>query len=142
MTEFNTSPRFVTADDYFNYTGKDLNAELQSNENESNKADLFLKNIEDELMARIDRISFRVYDYDNLPKYQAECFRRAIIQQAYYVLRNSELSSDSGYDLEKGVIIPRATLEEIMLSPAAKDTLISCGLLNHVIRNRRRYLNF
>ena len=110
MTEFNTSPRFVTADDYFNYTGKDLNAELQSN--------------------------------DHLPKYQADCFRRAIIQQAYYVLRNSELSSDSGYDLEKGVIIPRATLEEIMLSPAAKDTLISCGLLNHVIRNRRRYLNF
>ena len=99
MTEFNTSPRFVTSDDYFNYTGKDLNAELQSNENESNKADLFLKNIEDELMARIDRISFRVYDYDNLPKYQADCFRRAIIQQAYYVIRNSELSNDSEYDL-------------------------------------------
>ena len=61
MTEFETSPKFVTPDDFFNYTGRDLRAILKPNDNISNSAELFFKNIEDDLMFRVDKLSFRLY---------------------------------------------------------------------------------
>ena len=139
MTEFVTAPRFVTPNDYFNYTGQDLNKILRANENDSNKANLFLKNVEEDLMFRVDHLSFRLYRWENLTDYQLECLRRAIIKQAEYVIRNSDIMTDSGYDVEKGKIISRSELEEIALCVPAKDALQACGLLNHVIMNYRRY---
>ena len=139
MTEFGTSPKFVTPDDFFNYTGRDLRAILKPNDNISNSAELFLKNIEDDLMFRVDKLSFRLYPWDNLCQYQLDCMKRAVIKQAEYVLRNSDIMTDSGYDIEKGRIISRAELEEIALCPATIDALNACGLLNHVIRNHPRF---
>ena len=139
MTEFTTAPKFVTPDDFFNYTGRSLDAILQPNENESNKSNLFLKNVEEDLMFRIDHLSFRVYKWDNLTEYQLSCLKRAIIKQAEYVLRNGDLMTDSGYDIEKGKVITRAEIEEIGLCVPATDALQSCGLLNRVIKNYYRY---
>lgn len=139
MTEFTTAPKFVTPDDFFNYTGRSLDAVLQPNENESNKSNLFLKNIEEDLMFRVDHLSFRVYKWDNLTEYQLSCLKRAIIKQAEYVLRNGDLMTDSGYDIEKGKVITRAEIEEIELCVPATDALQSCGLLNRVIKNYHRY---
>ncbi len=139
MTEFTTAPKFVTPDDFFNYTGRSLDAILQPNENESNKSNLFLKNVEEDLMFRVDHLSFRVYRWDNLTDYQLNCLKRAIIKQAEYVLRNGDLMTDSGYDIEKGKVITRAEIEEIGLCVPATDALQSCGLLNRVIKNYHRY---
>lgn len=136
-----TTPRFVTPSDFFNYTGKDLNAELQDNDNNSNKANIFLMQIEDRLLARIDNASFRVYSWDNLSDFQKECLQKAIITEAQYILRNSDLFTDSGYDLEKGEIISIEKLQKISICKSAIDFLQQCGLYNHVIMNRHRWLS-
>lgn len=139
METFRTSAKFVKSSDYFNYFGKDLAVELDVNQNESNKCDIFLMNVEDDLLNRIDRITFRLYKWDELTEHQIHCLQKAILKQAAYVIRNSDLFSDSGYDPEKGRIISRAEIETIQLSSATIDALMSGGLYNHVIRNRKRY---
>lgn len=135
-----TKAIFVSPEDYLNYTGQDLNAIMNPNQNVSNQADIFLMNIEEYLMARIDKMSFRLYDWDKLSDFQIRCLQIAIIKQAEYILRNSDIFTDSGYDPEKGVVIGRQQLEQIQLCPASVDELYRCGLLNHVIRNRPRFV--
>lgn len=136
-----TTPKFVQPSDYLNYTGRDLNAELHANANESNKADLFLMQIEDFMLARIDKTSFRLYRWDKLSPYQLECLQKAIIIEAQYIIRNSNLFTDSGYDPEKGEIISAAKLQDIAICGASLDQLSNCGLYNHNIRNRKRFFN-
>lgn len=135
-----TTAKFICPEDYFNYTGQDLRAILNPNNNISNQADIFLMNVEEYLMARIDKISFRLYDWDNLSEFQIHCLQIAIIKQAEYILRNSDIFTDSGYDPEKGVVISRQQLETIQICSASIDELVRCGLLNHVIRNRQRFV--
>lgn len=135
-----TTPRFVTPDDYFNYTGKSLNAELQLESNTSNVANIFLMQIEDKILARIDSMSFRTTPWNRLTPFQTECLQKAIIVEAEYIIRNSDLFTDSGYDPEKGEIISMQKLQNIEICRSSIDFLKNCGLYNHVIKNRRRYL--
>ena len=58
------TPQFVTADDFLTYWGIDLRERLKGNN--SNKADIFLKRIEDRLMKWIDANTFRVFNWDTL----------------------------------------------------------------------------
>ncbi|WP_281512259.1 hypothetical protein [Mammaliicoccus vitulinus] len=133
-----TEPIFVKPSDFNNYTGKDINLLLHSNSNESNKANLFFVAIEDKLLSRIDMMSFRLSKWENLSPYQLECLQKAIIYQAEYVLRNSDLSTDSGYDVGEGEKIDYDKLQKIAICGASIDILTVCGLINHVIQNRRR----
>lgn len=137
-----TTPRFVTPYDYDNYTGNNLNSMLNVDVNNENYANLFLMRVEDRLLTRIDVTSFRVHDYDHLTPFQKENLQRAIIEQADYILRNSDIFTDSGYDLEKGKVISSQELYNIEICRIAKDYLLECGLLNYNIQNRRRYNNF
>lgn len=132
-------PKFVKPDDFYNYTGKNLYELLNCDENESNKADLFLLKIEDSLLCRIDSTSFRLTDWDNLSSYQLECLQKAIIYQAEYIIRNSDLFTDSGYDMERGFIADPDKLQKAAICPISKDLLLNCGIINHVIHNRKRY---
>jgi len=134
-----TQPQFVTPDDFFNYTGKDLNACLQINDNLSNAANLFLMQIEDRLLTRIDIMSFRTRRWDQLTPFQTESLQKAIIEEALYIIRNSDIFSDSGYDLERGEIISNEKLRGIEISRVARDYLVNSGLLNQVIQNRYRW---
>jgi len=134
-----TEAYFVKPDDFFNYTGRDLNAELQINGNLSNAANIFLMQIEDRLLARIDMMSFRIHRWDQLSDYQKESLQKAIIVEAEYIIRNSDLFTDSGYDLEKGEVISSAKLRDIEICRASLDLLRKCGLLNQVIQNRYRW---
>ena len=134
-----TEPRFIQPDDFNNYTGKNLNELLRAKANESNKCDLFLMYVEDCLLARVDAISFRLTSWDNISDYQRDCLQRALIIQAEYILRNSDLFTDSGYDIEKGEIISYDKIQEIAICPTSIDLLTNCGLINRVMRNRFRY---
>lgn len=136
-----TEPRFVKANDYRNYTGKDLN-EMFDKEDSNNLAEKFILRIEDLLLTRIDNISFRTQNWDNLTDFQLECLQKAIIEQITYIVRNSDLFSDSGYDLDKGKIIDNEELYKIEICRASKDYLRRCGLLNLTIRNTIRYNNW
>ena len=141
-TVLRTKPRFVTPSDFENYTGKNLNYLLQVNENESNKANIFLKEIEDCLFAKLDAMAFRTTNWDNLTDLQTENLQIAIIKQAEYILRNSDLFTDSGYDLEKGEIMSFDKIQKIAVCQTSKELLFNCGLYSHVINNRWRYTKF
>ena len=142
MTKLKTTPRFVTPSDFENYTGKNLNLLLKSNSNESNKANIFLKEIEDCLFARLDNDSFRTTDWNRLTDLQLESVQIAIIKQAEYILRNSDLFTDSGYDLEKGEVMNFDKIRNISVCSTSRDLLFNCGLYSHVISNRYRRTTF
>ena len=142
MTKLKTTPRFVAPSDFENYTGKNLNLLLKSNSNESNKANIFLKEIEDCLFARLDNDSFRTTDWNRLTDLQLESVQIAIIKQAEYILRNSDLFTDSGYDLEKGEVMNFDKIRNISVCSTSRDLLFNCGLYSHVISNRYRRTTF
>lgn len=137
-----TEPRFVTPADFFNYWGVDLNFLLKNQANISNKANIFLMLVEDRLMNWIDTNTFRNVKWEDLTPFQLENLQLAILTQAMYVYRNSDISLDSGYDPEKGIIAPKEQLNKIVICEAAIDFLRSAGLFNLTISNKRRRTRF
>lgn len=135
-----TRPRFVTPSDFQNYTGKNLKSILKS-DGVNNFDNLFLMRVEDRLLVAIDKMSFRTYSFDHLTEFQKENLQKAIIEQAEYILRNGDIYTDSGYDLEKIIATP-GFLESIEICRITKSYLIASGLLNFNIQNRRRYTRF
>lgn len=133
-----TEPKFVTPMDFYNYHGIDLNAMLKVNNNVSNKANIFLMQIESRIMSWIDSHTFRNIRWEELEGDRLENFQKAILTQAMYVYRNSDIAMDSGYDPEKGIIAAREELEKIEISRATIDFLVAAGLFNLNIENRFR----
>lgn len=133
------TPNFVTPSDFFNYWGLDLRDKLKSRDNQSNKADLFLKRVELRLMNYIDNNSFRNYEWDKLDKDSRESIQYAILEQAMYMFKNGDIALDSGYDMQKGIIAPKNALNEITICQPAIQILQNSGLLNMNITNRKRY---
>ena len=136
-----TEPKYVSADDFENYWGVNLNAKLKG-DNYSNKADMFLLRIENRLMNWLDANSFRVYRWDELTEEQLEKFQMAILEQAMYVFKNSDLALDSGYDPDSGIIADYEKINSIAICQPTIDLLKSAGLFNLRIYNRRRFTTF
>lgn len=137
-----TSALFVSPQDFKNYWGVDLNFVLKESNTEldSNKANMFLMRVEDRLMAWLDANTFRTYLWDEIEGEDKEAMQKAILIQAMYIFRNSDLSTDSGYDPQRGVVIPKKDLQAIEICDAAIDVLKSSGLYSRVMKNRRRYI--
>ncbi|MBR3208856.1 MAG: hypothetical protein IKF82_01165 [Bacilli bacterium] len=149
-------PQFVSADDFINYWGLNLSLRLKNDDNLSNKTNIFLSQIEDRLMAWVDANTFRTipweyykdeYEYKTeeerkVAQVRKEAFKKAILNQAMYVYRNSNIGLDSGYDPEKGVIVQSQELQAIEICRPAIDYLKTAGLYNHVMRNTFRYTTF
>ena len=136
--------KFVTPDDYTNFFGQNLNAMLKIKDNTSNVANIFLMHTEDKILNRIDATSFRTnrWEVEDLSELQLENLQQAILYQAEYMIRNGDIFSDSGYDLEKGEVISIEKLQKIAICRTSIDLLKNCGLFNQVIKNRRRYPEF
>jgi hypothetical protein len=135
--------RFVTPDDFLNYTGKDLRYELRDSGTaaDTTKAERFLYRAELRLMTFVDHASFRNYQWDELA-YHPDDFRamkNAVLEQALYMFRNGDLSSDSGYDPQRGPIATRPDLVSREISNFAIDILKQRGLFNQVMVNHLRY---
>lgn len=135
-----TEPRFVSPNDFQNYWGIDLDAELKGDSN--NKSNRFLLLIEERLMMHIDSATFRLNLWEELTDFQKENLQKAILEQAMYVLKNSDISMDSGYDPDSGEVISSEKLEKIEICRNSINYLKICGLYNHVIRNRARFIRF
>lgn len=136
-----TEARFLKPDDYYNYTGKNLYKELQTNDNESNKVDLFIMYVEDVLLDYIEANSFRDFKWEAITSFQKEKLQRALIYQIDYIIRNGDLFTDSGYDVDKGFIADYNKIQAISICQPTINILVNSGLLNHKIRNRIRYLD-
>ena len=149
-------PLFISTDDFLNYWGIDLKAKLNSGSNNSNRADVFLRRVEDRLMAWVDSTTFRTipWDYfkddyvfknDFVRKAMEESrdyWKKAILEQAMYVFKNSDIGQDSGYDPEKGMVAPPEDLQAIEICRPCIRFLIEACLYNHNIKNRPRYTSF
>ena len=138
----NFYPRFVTVDDFKNFTGIDLRAALRSDDNVSNQAERFLLQTEDHLMAWIDKNTFRTLDYENLSPQQMDNFKKAILAQALYTYRNGAiaLGLESGYDSERGIVIDADKLAQLEVCQSAINYLSNAGLFNLNVKNRPRVM--
>lgn len=132
---------FVTPADFKNYWGLDLESELKEDGSEldSNRADSFLMRIEDRLLSWVDANTWRNRRWECISQNQKEHLQKAILLQAMYVFRNSDLSMDSGYDPQRGKIAEKKDLQMIEICDPAIDELKTCGLYNHVMSNHWRW---
>lgn len=122
--------QYITLDDYFEYTGERLEAEIKSDDNPSMTAENFLKRIEIRMEAFLSA-KFQINideEFKRFSDFQKLHYKYALLEQAIYIFRNSEISTDSGYDAEKGIITNRQQIESIKISPNAKEQLQLCGL--------------
>ena len=129
--------RYITADEFREYTGIDLSEELKDTSNPSNKVSAFLKRVEDRMESYLNAHLFKnVSDlWPCFSQEQKKHYKLALIEQAYYVFKNGDISTDSGYDPEKGIIGSKHALTEITLAPNAKDHLRMTGLWTGHIGN-------
>lgn len=124
--------RYITADEFREYTGVDLEEELRDTSNPSDKVAAFLRRIEDRMESFLNANFFkRVTDeWPCFTDFQKQHYKLALIEQAYYVFKNGDISSDSGYDPEKGLVASKHSLKEISIAPNARDHLRMTGLWN------------
>lgn len=107
---------------------------------DSNKANMFLMRVEDRLLAWLDANTFRNFRWEDLSGQRKDALQKAILVQAMYVFRNSDISMDSGYDPQRGVIAQRKDLQLVEICDSAFDILKSAGLYSRVIKNRKRWV--
>ena len=122
--------QYITPDDFKDYFGIDLGAQLKGNANPSDKAFAFLKRIEDRMETYLNAHFFKniSVEWSCMSDYQKEHYRLALLEQAIYVFKNGDISVDSGYDPDEGIKISRHAISELVLAPNAKDNLRLCGI--------------
>lgn len=125
--------KYITLDEFNEYFPEYNLIELMgSNE----KALAFLKRIEDRMEtfigANFDKNVARLYPC--FTEYQKEHYKRALLEQGIYIIRNSDISVDSGYDIERGVVASINTIKKLSIAPNSKQELLICGLWSRHIR--------
>lgn len=132
--------KYISKEDFKQYFGIDLEAELKANDNPSDEADAFLKRVENRMSAFLNANFYKDIDKDftNFTNYQKEHYKLALLEQAYYVLTQGDISVDSGYDIDNGIRASRHEIDRIKISSNAREELILCGLWNRKIKNRGR----
>lgn len=122
--------QFITPDDFKTYFGIDLGAQLKGNANPSDKANAFIKRIEDRMEAFLNANFFKNIniEYALMSDYQKDHYRLALLEQALYVFKNGDISVDSGYDPDQGIIVSSHALNEVIIGKNAKNHLRLCGL--------------
>lgn len=134
--------KYITPEDFLAYTGINLLEELKDDDNPSNKANAFLFRVENRLESYISAYLYKDMnkEFANFSDFQKEHYKYAIIEQALYVLKNGDISVDSGYDFESNkVVIKKAELEQRIIGINAKNELMRIGIWNRNIRNVGRW---
>lgn len=136
--------RYITADDYKDFFGKDLASELAVNDNPSNEANAFIMRTEVEIETMLNCFYGKNITalYPHLNDIQKQHYQLALLYQVNYKLINGDIINDSGYDFENG---DRANAETILsksLAPMARMQLELSGLLNRHIGNGRGGVKF
>lgn len=121
----------VTNADYLESTGIDLNAELTSlivNDVGDEPADRFIHGIEEWCKSYLEeRYTFNGTIEDGNQKNR---FKKGVIYQIQYVLRNGNISNDSGFNNSLGTITDPRLLEKIGMAPNALREFRLGGMAN------------
>jgi len=121
--------KYITASEFLAYTGINLK-HIEDDDNPSNKVESLLNRTEIRLIAYLTG-TFRYdfdYKYEKLDDEHKEYFKYAVMEQVLYVINNTDIMSDSGYDPEKGVLSSQEELKHIALSFTVKNMLMMSGL--------------
>ena len=123
--------KYITPNDYLTYWHQNLDMILP----QDLPADIFIEQIEDEVAMLLEVNCFKRIDeeYIELSDYQKECYKKALLHQCRYKIKNGDISNDSGYDPQSGKIANEKYLEKIELSRQAKKYLNLAGLWNRNI---------
>lgn len=134
MNELTT--KYITKDDYLDYFGEDLDVVLPTLDAPDNKAERFIRQVEDDVDVFLNTKCFKQIDriYGGLSDYQKACYKKALLNQCKYKLKMGDIGNDSGYDPHTGKNISRLELQEIELSSKCIDYLILAGLYNRKIK--------
>ncbi len=127
--------KYVTSDDYFSYFGENLAKFFDENDNPSDAMNAFLLRIENRMEAFINARCFKNIGacWRVFTDFQKEHYKRALLEQAYYVVHNGDLSVDSGYDPMKGEVSSVNSIQSRVLSQNAINELKTCGIWNRKI---------
>lgn len=130
----------ITLDEFKEWAGIDLQAQMRGDDNPSATAQAFLNREAYRLETFIDSAFYRNVkkEYPNFTDYQKEHYKHALMEQILYVFKNGDISVDSGYDPDDGVKASTGTLNEKSIAPNARRELMLCGLWCREIRNHGR----
>lgn len=140
MIEIKT--RYITAEDFLAYTGIDLKSNLKDDDNPSNKVNAFLFRVETRMANFIAAYLYKDIDniFKNFTDFQKLHYKYALLEQALYILRNGDISVDSGYDFESNeVIVKQEELMKRIICINAKAELMRIGIWNREIKNVGRW---
>lgn len=128
----NLNTRFITLDEFKEYTGIDLEVEIKKDGNPSRTAEAFLERTIDRFETYLAVEYFKNMGpiYEHFNNFNKACYKKALIEQVLYVFRNGEIGVDSGVDLEEGCKVSRNYIKTLMIAPFAEQKLIQCGVLN------------
>ena len=100
----------------------------------------WLKRIEDRMETFINSNFNRNIEeeYPVFTQNMKEHYKKALLEQAIYIFRNSDISVDSGYDPDKGEVMNLDRLKKIALAPNALNHLRMCGLTNRLLTYRTK----
>lgn len=128
--------KYITLDEFDEYFPE---IHIRQALGDEQKALAWLKRIEDRMHTYIDSNFNRDIDraYPVFTEYQKYHYKRALLEQAIYIFRNSDLTVDSGYDPEKGEVMNVGRLKKLHIAPNAYDELRLCGLTDRQLRSNR-----
>lgn len=118
--------KYITIDEVKEYFPEvDLVAEIGES-----SAYALLTRTENRINAFLDSKFYRNVDkeYPCFTDYQKKHYKLALLEQVFYTYHNGDVTVDSGYDPEKGVIASSKELTQKAIAPNAIDELILCGL--------------
>lgn len=129
--------RYVNADEFRIYSGIDLAQSLGESTNPSDQVNAFIFRIETLLENWLIANFFirMTNEYPKLKDSQKEFYKIALMEQMIYVLRNGDISTDSGYNMQNGKVATPEELRKITISRNTIDALTRAGLLTTKIRS-------
>lgn len=123
---FNT---LVTNEDYLQYSGVDLQNELESIYGiGDNLAPRFIEGISEWCLDYL--ISIFEWDGQCRTEHQEKYFKRGVMLQIDWVMRNGNIANESGFNQATNTIIPRSELDKIAMSPSALMAFRRGGMAN------------
>jgi hypothetical protein len=131
--------KYVTKEDFKEFSGIDLELELRDKDDSGNKVVIFIKGIENWIETYIQFHTGKKYDFTQLTSEQLEHFKKGLLYQIEYVLRNGNISNDSGYNPEAGSLVEPNFLNRISLSENAKMEFVMAGLWTRKLRSKYGY---
>lgn len=127
-----THSNFCEPEDFKKMWGIDLQTVMRD---EGITPDAFLARVERQVKKFINKVSFRTYQWRALESVSAwrSAMQLAILTQAYYIYRNTDIATDSGYDPDKGITADSNQLKKIKICDEAYEYLHDAGIITRTL---------